>query len=89
MAETETERSFAERIDQLRTVRDELRVRLNLAGKEARDQFQAAERAWARLEGRAKRVEGESRKELQAVGAAARALAEEIQGAYHRIRDLL
>lgn len=76
-------------IESLRTLRDELRVQLNLAGKEARDAFEAAEKNWQKLEGRMKVVERESRKELQDVGEAARALLKEIRRAYTRIRELI
>ncbi|MFI5315617.1 MAG: hypothetical protein ACHQ6T_07945 [Myxococcota bacterium] len=80
---------FAAEIDSLRALRDELRVQLNLAGKEARDAFEAAEKTWSKLEGRLKLVERESRSELQGVGKAARALADEIRGAYRRVRELI
>ena len=80
---------FAAEIDSLRTLRDELRVKLNLASKEARDAFEAAEKTWAKLEGRLRLVERESRTELHGVGEAARALADEIRGAYRRVRDLI
>jgi hypothetical protein len=78
-----------QQLEQLRTHRDELRVKLNLAGKEARDLFDAAEKAWAKLEGKARLVEGESRKELRVVGATARELVRELRGAYQRISELL
>lgn len=76
-------------IEALRRLRDELRVQLNLAGKEARDAFESAEKSWHKLEGRLKLVERESRKELADVGEAARGLVKEIRRAYTRIRELL
>ena len=81
--------SLEQQLAQLRTHRDELRVKLNLAGKEARDLFDAAEKTWAKLEGKARLVESESRKELRVVGATARELVRELRGAYQRISDLL
>ena len=76
-------------IEALRTLRDELRVKLNLAGKEARAAFESAEKSWHKLEGRLKLVERESKKELAGVGEAARALVQEIREAYKRVRELV
>jgi hypothetical protein len=76
------ENSFEREVDALRALRDELRVQLNLAGKEARDLFESAEKSWKTLEGRLRRVERESLKE-------ARTLAGEIRASYQRLRDLL
>lgn len=76
-------------VDTLRTLRDELRVQLNLAGKEARDLFDSAEKSWQKLEGRLRLVERESRQEFHGVGDAARTLVKEIRDAYRRVRLLL
>ena len=86
---TEKDPNLRREADTLRTLRDELRVQLNLAGKEARDLFESAEKSWQKLEGRLRVVERESRTEIHSVGAAARALLEEIGRAYKRIRELL
>jgi hypothetical protein len=76
------EPGFEREIDTLRTLRDELRVQLNLAGKQARDLFESAEKSWIKLEARLRLVESESRKE-------ARTLVGEIRDAYKRLRALL
>jgi hypothetical protein len=86
---SEKHEPFAAEIDMLRTLRDELRVQLNLAGKEARELFENAEKTWGHLEGRLRLVERESRKEAGGVTEAARALAKEIRDAYQRLRELL
>lgn len=83
------EEASSKEIGALRTLRDELRVQLNLASKEARDAFEAAEKNWQKLEGHLRVVERESRKELQGVGEAARGLIKEIRRAYTRIRELI
>ena len=69
----EQEKGFERELDTLRALRDELRVQLNLAGKEARDLFETAEKSWKKLDGRLRRVEREWLKE-------ARTLAGEIRG---------
>ncbi|HXX47583.1 MAG TPA: hypothetical protein VEN47_05115 [Myxococcota bacterium] len=76
-------------VDALRTLRDELRVQLNLAGKEARDAYESAEKTWQKLEGKLRRLQHESGKELAEVGDAARAFAKEISESYKRLRALL
>jgi hypothetical protein len=81
--------AFEDEIETLKTLRDELRVQLNLAGKEARDRFASAETSWQKLESHAEFVAKESRGALRDVGEAARNLVEEIKEAYRHIRKLL
>jgi len=76
-------------IEGLRTLRDELRVKLNLASKDARDAFEGAEKTWRKLEARVRLVGRESREELGEIAKAARPLTQELKTAYHRIRDLI
>jgi hypothetical protein len=81
--------AFEEELETLRTLRDELRVQLNLAGKEARDVFARAESSWQKLESRAEFVGRESAGALRDVREAAGHLLDEIQEAYRHIRKLL
>ena len=81
--------AFEDEIKTLKTLRDELRVQLNLAGKEARDRFAQAESSWKKLESHAELVAKESRGALRDVSDAARILVEEIGEAYRHIRKLL
>jgi hypothetical protein len=76
-------------IDNLRTLRDELRVQMNLGGKEAKSLFEGAEKSWQKLEGRVRLVGKESKKELDEIKKAARPLLEEIQRAYTKLRELI
>lgn len=76
-------------IEALKTLRDELRVQLNLAGKDARDLFAAAEKSWQKLEGRLRLVGRETKKELEELRAASRPLVKEIRRAYTKIRELI
>jgi uncharacterized coiled-coil DUF342 family protein len=74
-------------IEALKTLRDELRVQLDLAGKDARDLFAAAEKSWQKLEGRLRLVGRETAKELEEIRKAADPLAREIRSAYTKIRE--
>jgi len=86
---SEHRKGFEDEMETLRTVRDELRVQVNLAAKDARDLFAQAERSWQKLEGRAELLGKESKAALLDVGEAARQLVSEIQEAYRHIRKLL
>ncbi|HKC51193.1 MAG TPA: hypothetical protein VKF60_10405 [Myxococcota bacterium] len=76
-------------VEALKTLRDELRVQLDLAGKDARDLFAVAEKNWSKLEGQLRLVGRETKKELEEIRKAARPLAEEIRRAYTKLRDLV
>ena len=78
---------FEEELKALRTLRDELRVRVNLAQKEAHDLFENAEKKWETLEGKVGRVGHESAESMRDIAEAASLLADEIRDAYRRIRD--
>lgn len=81
-----THERFQEEIDQLRTLRDELRVQMNLAAKDARDLFEEMESRWIDLEAHLKGIGRESRDAMHDVEDAGRKLAHEIRRAYERIR---
>lgn len=81
--------TFSKEVDDLRRVRDELRVQMHLAGQEAKDGFEALERRWEQLEGKAKVVEKGAEASLEEIGDAARLLLDEVKAGYRRVRDLL
>ena len=76
-------------LDALRTLRDELRVQMNLAGKDARKLFESAEKTWQKLESRMRLVGRETQDELGELRKAARPLIKELHKAYARIRELI
>jgi hypothetical protein len=85
--------SLRERIEQeaadLRTAREELRVRLHLGKLEARDQWEQLEKTWQHAEGKLK-VLGDASQEVAAeVGEAARLALEELKEGYAKLRRLL
>lgn len=77
---------FEDEIETLRTLRDELRVQVNLAQKEAHELFENAEKKWETLENKLEHIKDESAEVLKDVGQAATLLADEIREAYRRIR---
>ena len=76
-------------LDDLRGLRDELKVRAHLVKAEIRDQWEELEKKFQEVEGRAKVVAKESEGSLESIGEAAKGLLGEIGDGYKRIRGLL
>ncbi len=86
---SKTSDALEERLDQLRTLRDELRVRAHLGKAEVKERWEKAERSWQHLEAKLELLRDESRESLAEVRSAAGLLVEEIRDAYRHIRDAL
>lgn len=80
---------LSEEVDDLRRVRDELRVQLHLGKEEAREHWEALEKRWQHLEARLKLVREGSRESAEDIREAARMLVEEIRRGYRHVRELL
>ncbi len=80
---------LVEEVASLRTLRDELRVRVHLGAKDAKDRWQDAERAWHKLEGRLEELGRATSESAEEVGAAVRLLASAVRDAYGHIRAAL
>jgi hypothetical protein len=76
-------------LDKLRQERDELRVRLHLGKAELKDEWEALEKKWERLEARMAEAAEGARETSREVGATFGVLSEEIGEAYRRIRARL
>ena len=76
-------------ISKLKTERDELRVRMHLAKEDLQDEWKELEQKWEKMEHKLAAATDETRESSSDVGAAAKLLAEEIRGAYQRIRKAL
>lgn len=74
---------------QLETERDELRVQLNLAKLEAREEWEEMEKKMEAMRGRMKVVGDEAKEATDDVGTAVGALGDEIKEGFARIRKLL
>jgi hypothetical protein len=80
---------FADEVEDLRRVRDEVQVQLHLGKEEARARWEDLEKHWEHLEGRLKVIRDGSQESLEEIGEAARLLAGEIRKGYKNLRDLL
>jgi hypothetical protein len=76
-------------VAELQTRRDELAVKLNLAGKDARDEFAELEKKLEHLRARAAVVGHEAGDAADDVGEAAKLLVAELKKGYARIRALV
>lgn len=76
-------------VRQLEQQRDELRLKLNLAKAEARDEWEKLEKQLEHLRSKLKGAREAAAQSAVDIGAAARLLAEEIRQGYERIRKRL
>jgi CBS domain-containing protein len=76
-------------IDELRRIRDELKVRMHLAKAEAKDRWDQLEHQFRRLEAKGHQIAQASEEPLRDVKEAARLLVDEIREGYRRIREAL
>lgn len=76
----ELREGFSEALDDLRTMRDEIRLKVHLGGMEAKDQ-------WKKLEPELGRLESEFEKGGDAMADVVTATAEELRKAFRKLRD--
>jgi len=76
-------------LDELRTTRDELRLKMHLAGAEARDEWEVLEQKWEHLRVRAGHVGEATGEAAEDVGDALEAVGAELRKGYKRIREAL
>ena len=76
-------------IEGLRTIRDDLRVRLHLGQLEVRDQWEKLERTWQHVEAKTKVLRAESKESMEEVEEAARLLVDEIRQGYRNLKKLI
>ncbi|MCG6975407.1 MAG: hypothetical protein LJE56_03240 [Acidiferrobacterales bacterium] len=80
---------FNEFVENLKTQRDELRVKMHLAAADAKDQWEQLEGKWGHFEAKAKQVGEQAGEASKDVWAAAKDLGTEIKEGYDRIRKTL
>jgi CBS domain-containing membrane protein len=76
-------------LEDLRRARDELRLKAHLGKAEVRDRWQALERSFEALEGRARRTSRAAGEPLRKLREDARKLAHDLREGYRQIRDSL
>jgi len=86
---TQNEQHPVSRIEDLKRVRDELRVRVHLGHEEAVQEWERAEVLWSRLLGEVERFKDVSRAPATELSSAASTLAHSVGESYERIRTAL
>lgn len=76
-------------LDELRRMRDELRVQAHLGKAEVRERWQALERSLDQLESRAKRTSRAAEPPLRQIESDLRKLAADLRDGYRQIRDAI
>jgi len=76
-------------LEDLRTTRDELRVRVHLGKMDAQTQWEQVEKQWQHLEAKLKVVGDAGRDVAEDVGEAANLAIEEMKEGYAKLRKLL
>jgi CBS domain-containing membrane protein len=93
MAKESTAADWRERLghelDELRRVRDELKVRVHLGKADAKDAWEQLEKRFHELEGHARRAAQRSEAPLHEMGEAARKLFDELRAGYRDLRKQL
>lgn len=71
-------------LDELKTARDEIKLKIHLGGKDAKDQWEAAEARWEAFQ-----VKAQLSQSAADVGDAVEILGSELKEAYQRVRKAL
>jgi hypothetical protein len=76
-------------VDELMTLRDELRVKVHLGKMEAQELWEGLEHHWDQAEGKLKVLADASAEAAGSVGEAAELVVEEVKAGYEKLRRLL
>lgn len=81
--------SFAELAEEVKQLRDELKVQMHLAAADARDEFDGLEKKWEHFRARAEVVGKAAGEAAEDVGDALELLGKELKKGYQKVRGLL
>lgn len=76
-------------IEELKRLRDEIKVQMHLASNEARDEWEKLEEKWKVVNEKLRSVGYAANKSLDEIGEAAKATIQEIENGYERIKKAL
>lgn len=77
---------LSSRMVELAAIRDDLKVRMHLAKKEAQDLFATAEEKWSALTGKIAMLKDTTKDSADNIGAASKLLLDELQESYKRLK---
>lgn len=76
-------------VEDLKRLRDEVRVKLHLAKADARDEYERLEHEWEHVRAKLGVIGEEAGKTATEVGSALRVAVDELRQGYQRMRELL
>ena len=76
-------------IEELKWLRDEIKLQLHLASKEARDEWDKLEEKWRVVNDRLRSVGYATTQSVDEIGEAAKATVREVENGYERIKKAL
>ncbi len=85
----DVKKAVSQELEELRGLRDELKVQVHLGKAEARQRWEALEQRWEHLEAKGRMLREEAREPLAEIGETAKELAREIRDGYRHLRSLL
>lgn len=80
---------FENLLSKLNTEREELRLKLHLAGMDAKEEFEEAEKQWQQIKTKAAEIADDSIETSEEYIAKAKIIGEELKESYHRIAKRL
>ena len=80
---------FADELEQLRRIRDEVKVQAHLGRAEVKERWEKLERDWSHVEGKLQVLREAGREDLKEVAEAGRQLMQEIARGYKHLKSLL
>ncbi|QPK62344.1 hypothetical protein IVG45_16000 [Methylomonas sp. LL1] len=80
---------FENLLSKLNTEREELRLKLHLAGMDAKEEFEEAEKQWQQIKTKASEIADDSIETSEEYIAKAKIIGEELKESYHRIAKRL
>jgi uncharacterized protein YoxC len=83
------EEKLSEELDELKRIRDEIRVQIRLGKAEAKDLWERSEEKIGELESKVKSISNQAEQPLHDIGDAAKLLVDEIREGFKRIRDAI
>ena len=86
---TDKPENMDEVIEELRQVRDELRVQMHLAAAEARDEWEELEKKWGHFSAHAEQIGEATGEAAEEIGEALSLVSEELRRGYRKIRKVL
>jgi len=86
---SQTKNDLDRLVEELKQIRDELKVRVHLAAADAKDEWAQLEKKWDHMRARVERVGDVAEDAAEDVGEALASVGKELKKGYERVRNML